>query len=82
MMTHTHVKKMGADTNVTGVSTASVIYQFLFCDICLTEQSCQGKEERRDIYIQLKSEVYLHLSQIHLNSVFHNILVALDRKIF
>ena len=24
------------------------------------------------LYIQLKSEVYIHLSQIHLNSVFHN----------
>ena len=24
------------------------------------------------IDIQLKSEVYIHLSQIHLNSVFHN----------
>ena len=23
-------------------------------------------------YVQLKSEVYIHLSQIHLNSVFHN----------
>ena len=24
------------------------------------------------VYLQLKSEVYIHLSQIHLNSVFHN----------
>ena len=31
----------------------------------LYSQSCE-------IRIQLKSEVYIHLSQIHLNSVFHN----------
>ena len=24
------------------------------------------------MYVQLKSEVYIHRSQIHLNSVFHN----------
>ena len=26
-------------------------------------------------HVQLKSEVYIHLRQIHLNSVFHNLIV-------
>ena len=32
----------------------------------------QSKDVSRNGMLQLKSEVYIHFSQIHLNSVFHN----------
>jgi hypothetical protein len=38
-------------------------YCLMFCISCCFYCS---------MYVQLKSEVYIHLSQIHLNSIFHN----------